>query len=214
LEIRSAHAHAVLEEEGGAGDGEAVEALATPREFRLEGFLSLFLACFFALANGLKGNGRRWRDGLDGVIGGVFVCIRSKNIPGKGSLAFELRNQVPLLFIVFEDEAAAERALPRHMLVFEHVCNTVRGMLSADARAASRLALPACLAATLALGLLVLGPGLPALLMLQAGLSLITLKLLILLALLFIASPTATHAIARVAMLRGLKPILHDKDSH
>jgi multicomponent Na+:H+ antiporter subunit G len=51
-------------------------------------------------------------------------------------------------------------------------------------------------------------------LMLQAGLSLITLKLLILLALLFIASPTATHAIARVAMLRGLKPILHDKDSH
>ena len=51
-------------------------------------------------------------------------------------------------------------------------------------------------------------------LMLQAGMSLITLKLLILLALLFIASPTATHAIARVAMLRGLKPILHDKDSH
>jgi multicomponent Na+:H+ antiporter subunit G len=51
-------------------------------------------------------------------------------------------------------------------------------------------------------------------LMLQAGLSLITLKLLILLVLLFIASPTATHAIARVAMLRGLKPILHDKDSH
>jgi multicomponent Na+:H+ antiporter subunit G len=61
---------------------------------------------------------------------------------------------------------------------------------------------------SLGAGLMLLG------LMLQAGLSLITLKLLILLALLFIASPTATHAIARVAMLRGLKPILHDKDSH
>jgi multicomponent Na+:H+ antiporter subunit G len=61
---------------------------------------------------------------------------------------------------------------------------------------------------SLGAGLILLG------LMLQAGLSLITLKLLILLVLLFIASPTATHAIARVAMLRGLKPILHDKDSH
>ena len=61
---------------------------------------------------------------------------------------------------------------------------------------------------SLGAGLILLG------LMLQAGLSLITLKLLTLLLLLFIASPTATHAIARVAMLRGLKPILHDKDSH
>ena len=61
---------------------------------------------------------------------------------------------------------------------------------------------------SLGAGLILLG------LMLQAGLSLITLKLLTLLLLLFIASPTATYAIARVAMLRGLKPILHDKDSH
>lgn len=74
------------------------------------------------------------------VIGGAFICIRSKNIPGKGSLAFEMRNQVPILFIVFEDEAAAERGLPRHMLVFENVCNTVRGMLNVDTKAASRLA--------------------------------------------------------------------------
>lgn len=44
--------------------------------------------------------------------------------------------------------------------------------MAAPVRAASRLALPACLAATLALGLLVLGPGLPALLLLQAGLGL------------------------------------------
>ena len=56
-------------------------------------------------------------------------------------------------------------------------------------------------------GLILLG------LMLQAGLSLITLKLLMLGVLLFIASPTATHAIARVAMLRGLKPVLHHGDA-
>jgi len=46
-------------------------------------------------------------------------------------------------------------------------------------------------------------------LMLQAGLSLISVKLLILGVLIFIAGPTATHAIAHVAMLRGLKPLLH-----
>jgi len=60
---------------------------------------------------------------------------------------------------------------------------------------------------SLGAGLILLG------LMLQSGLSLITLKLLVIVALLFIASPTATHAIARVAMLRGLKPVLHDKDA-
>ena len=73
LEIRSTHADTVLEEECGAGNGEAVEELATPLEFRLEGFLALFLASFFAGADGLEGDGRWRRDGLDGVIGGVFV---------------------------------------------------------------------------------------------------------------------------------------------
>ncbi len=52
-------------------------------------------------------------------------------------------------------------------------------------------------------GLVLLG------LMLQAGLTLVSVKLLALGVLIFIASPTATHAIARVAMLRGLKPQLH-----
>lgn len=56
---------------------------------------------------------------------------------------------------------------------------------------------------TLGVGLILLG------LMLQAGVSLISAKLLLLGILIFIASPTATHAIAHVAILRGLKPILH-----
>lgn len=59
---------------------------------------------------------------------------------------------------------------------------------------------------SLGAGLILLG------LMLQAGLTLNTVKLIMLFALLLIASPTATHAIARVAMLRGLKPILHNKE--
>jgi multicomponent Na+:H+ antiporter subunit G len=59
---------------------------------------------------------------------------------------------------------------------------------------------------TLGAGLILIG------LMLQAGLSLVTIKLLILGVLIFIAGPTATHAIAHVAMLRGLKPLLrHDR---
>ena len=55
---------------------------------------------------------------------------------------------------------------------------------------------------TLGVALILLG------LMLQSGLNLVSAKLLMLGVLIFIAVPTATHAIAHAAMLRGLKPIL------
>lgn len=56
---------------------------------------------------------------------------------------------------------------------------------------------------TLGGGLILLG------LMLQAGFTLITVKLLIVALLIFFASPTAAHALARAAMARGLQPRLH-----
>ena len=59
---------------------------------------------------------------------------------------------------------------------------------------------------TLGAGLILAG------LMMQAGLTLVTVKLLMVGVLLFFASPTATHAIARAAMVRGLKPLLHKED--
>ncbi|MEO9782078.1 MAG: monovalent cation/H(+) antiporter subunit G [Sedimentitalea sp.] len=40
----------------------------------------------------------------------------------------------------------------------------------------------------------------------QAGLTLITVKLFIILAFLFITGPTATHAVANAALVSGLKP--------
>lgn len=49
-------------------------------------------------------------------------------------------------------------------------------------------------------------------LMLQAGFSLIAVKLLFILAFLLITSPTATHAIAHAAGSRGLEPLLHEKE--
>ncbi len=55
---------------------------------------------------------------------------------------------------------------------------------------------------TLGAGLILLG------LMLQAGWTLVAVKLLMVGLLIFFASPTATHALARAAMLRGLKPLL------
>lgn len=55
---------------------------------------------------------------------------------------------------------------------------------------------------TLGAGLILLG------LMLQAGLTLVTVKLLMLGLLILFVSPTATHALARAAMVRGLKPLL------
>jgi len=59
---------------------------------------------------------------------------------------------------------------------------------------------------TLGAGLLLVG------LLLQAGFTLVAAKLLMVGMLIFLASPTATHALARSAMLRGLKPLLADEE--
>jgi multicomponent Na+:H+ antiporter subunit G len=55
---------------------------------------------------------------------------------------------------------------------------------------------------TLGAGFMLLGMAL------QAGLTLVTVKLLMIGALLLFASPTATHALARAGFARGLKPLL------
>ena len=61
---------------------------------------------------------------------------------------------------------------------------------------------------TLGAGLLLLG------LMIQAGLSLVTAKLLMIGLLIFFTSPTATHALAKAALFRGLPPLLaHREDA-
>jgi multicomponent Na+:H+ antiporter subunit G len=57
---------------------------------------------------------------------------------------------------------------------------------------------------TLGAGLMLIG------LLLQAGLTLIGAKLLVLGLLLLVTSPTGTHALVRAAMLRGVKPLLAD----
>jgi multicomponent Na+:H+ antiporter subunit G len=55
---------------------------------------------------------------------------------------------------------------------------------------------------TLGAGFILLG------LLLQAGLTLVAAKLFFIGVLILFASPTATHALARAAMVRGLKPLL------
>ena len=59
---------------------------------------------------------------------------------------------------------------------------------------------------TLGVGLLLVG------LVLQAGLTLVAVKLLFLGLLIFFASPTATHALAKAALARGLAPLLAQGD--
>mgnify|MGYP002629696794 CR=1 FL=1 len=54
---------------------------------------------------------------------------------------------------------------------------------------------------TLGAGLILLG------LMFQAGLTLVTVKLIMIGMLIFMTSPVATHALARAAIIRGLKPL-------
>lgn len=46
--------------------------------------------------------------------------------------------------------------------------------------------------------------------MLQAGLTLVTVKLIIIGLLILFTSPTATHALCKAALTRGLKPLLAD----
>jgi len=60
---------------------------------------------------------------------------------------------------------------------------------------------------TLGAGLILLG------LMLQAGFTLVTAKLVLVGLLIFFTSPTATHALARAALARGLKPRLAGEDA-
>lgn len=55
---------------------------------------------------------------------------------------------------------------------------------------------------TVGAGLMLLGMGL------QAGLSLVTVKLLMIGLLLLFANPTATHALVKAALARGLAPLL------
>jgi multicomponent Na+:H+ antiporter subunit G len=55
---------------------------------------------------------------------------------------------------------------------------------------------------TLGVGLLILGMAL------QAGLSLVTLKLLFLLALFFFTGPVVTHALAQACLHEGIRPLL------
>ena len=59
---------------------------------------------------------------------------------------------------------------------------------------------------TLGAGLILLG------LIIQAGVSLITAKLLIIALLIFLTSPTATHALAKAAIIRGLHPLLANRE--
>ena len=49
-------------------------------------------------------------------------------------------------------------------------------------------------------------------LMFQAGLTLVTVKLVMILAILWLTSPTSTHAIAKAAIQSGLKPLLFGRD--
>lgn len=61
---------------------------------------------------------------------------------------------------------------------------------------------------TLGTGLVVAG------LMVQAGFSLVTLKLLFLLALVFFSGPVVSHALAQSALHAGVVPLLHDDRRH
>ena len=62
----------------------------------------------------------------------------------------------------------------------------------------------ASIADTMAIGLMFTG------MMIQAGWTIVTVKLILILLFIFFASPTTTHALAKAAIAGGIKPILHE----
>ncbi len=48
-------------------------------------------------------------------------------------------------------------------------------------------------------------------LLFQSGLSLVSVKIILILLFLFLTSPVSTHAVARAALQGGVEPILHDR---
>ena len=62
----------------------------------------------------------------------------------------------------------------------------------------------ASIADTMALGLMFAG------MMIQAGWTIVTVKLMLILLFVFFASPTTTHALAKAAIAGGVKPVLHE----
>jgi len=60
---------------------------------------------------------------------------------------------------------------------------------------------------TMGAGLVLVG------LMLQGGLSLVTLKLLLIFYFMIFTGPTATHALAEAALQRKLKPVVDDREA-
>jgi multicomponent Na+:H+ antiporter subunit G len=62
----------------------------------------------------------------------------------------------------------------------------------------------ASIADTMALGLMFAG------MMLQAGWTIVTVKLILILLFVFFTSPTTTHALAKAAIAGGVKPVLHE----
>ena len=61
---------------------------------------------------------------------------------------------------------------------------------------------------TLGAGLILTG------LMFQSGLSMVTVKLVMILAFLWLTSPTATHSVAKAARSSKLEPLTYDGDQH
>ncbi len=58
---------------------------------------------------------------------------------------------------------------------------------------------------SLGAGLILIG------LMFQSGLTMVTVKLAMILIVLFITSPTSTHALGKAALISGLKPVVTDE---
>lgn len=61
------------------------------------------------------------------IMGAVFVSFLSKNIPGKGSIYFEIVSNCPVMYVAYEDSAEFDIFFHHHMQMFIKLCEVWRG---------------------------------------------------------------------------------------
>ena len=64
--------------------------------------------------------------GEKNCIGGIFVSIKNKNIPGRGPITLELHASTPLLYLGFKDEEEVKYYLPLFVKFFIKFCKIVK----------------------------------------------------------------------------------------
>jgi hypothetical protein len=82
-------------------------------------------------------NGVAGKEGVTTCVGGVFVSLLTRNIPGKGDVCFEMLGNVPVMFIGFSSVDEFNVYFGRYFEMFNEVCRFWKGVCGDMTRTSS-----------------------------------------------------------------------------